>query len=69
MSRSLSTEIHVLGMAKKKKIMTKNNNIDKYTEVGHMPLALSGLKGATLGNVFHVVGGYFDHQYYDEVIL
>ena len=49
--------------------MTKNNNIDKYTEVGHMPLALSGLEGATLGNVFHVVGGYFDHQYYDEVIL
>ena len=50
-------------------IMTKNNNIDKYTEVGHMPLALSGLKGATLGNDFHVVGGYFDHQYYDEVII
>merc|ERR1712004_227358 len=39
-----------------------------WRKVGHMPLALSGLKGATLGNVFHVVGGYFDHQYYDEVL-
>ena len=50
--------------------MTKNDNILTNTEkVGHMPLALSGLKGATLDNVFHVIGGYFDHQYYDKVIL
>ena len=32
-----------------------------------MPAALAGLRGATLDNFFHVAGGYYDHQYYDEV--